>query len=305
MSRSRLWVLTLVGIGLVYSSLSWAQQSSPCSNPTIVGTMGDDVLTGTEGPDVIDGLGGDDTIAGLGDDDLLCGSEGRDQIFGGEGDDAIFGGLDSDKIQGDGGDDTLVGGEGDDEVRGSADQDSADGGRDSDHCDAELATACETALASELPARLPGAAQLASAASPAHQQHTMSITGAYAIGQYTRNGTGYDLQAYVHDTKPDGYCAQVWLDFTTFPHEHHGPLMTYACGNNVRGWGANRHANSPQHKIKSFRMAVCRAKEPWVRYSSGNQVSRPVGCRAWPSGQSADWAVHAWRASDLKITPVH
>ncbi|MFI1379625.1 hypothetical protein [Embleya sp. NPDC020886] len=27
------------------------------------------------------------------------------------------------------------------------------------------------------------------------------------------------------------------LDFTTDPHEHHGPLMTYACGTGVDGWG--------------------------------------------------------------------
>ncbi|MEA2245395.1 MAG: hypothetical protein QOD24_4951 [Solirubrobacteraceae bacterium] len=143
-----------------------------------------------------------------------------------------------------------------------------------------------------------------SASSP-RQQHVMSGTGVYGIGQYTQRGSGYDLQAYVHDTKSDGYCAEVWLDFTTDPHEHHGPLMTYACGKGVKGWGATRHANSPSHKIRSFRMAICRAKKPYIRYSSRNQVSRPVGCREWNNHNRPGWALLAWQANDAKITPVH
>jgi hypothetical protein len=130
----------------------------------------------------------------------------------------------------------------------------------------------------------------------------MSTTGVYGIGHYTQSGTGYTLQAYVHDTKSDGYCAEVWLDFTTDPHEHHGALMTYACGTGVDGWGATRYATSKSHRIKSFRMAVCRAKNPSVRYSKSNQVSRPVGCKEWNSSRAAGWAVLAWQANDLKIT---
>jgi hypothetical protein len=143
-----------------------------------------------------------------------------------------------------------------------------------------------------------------SAISP-HQQHTMSGTGVYGIGQYTQRGSGYNLQAYVHDTRRDGYCAEVWLDFTTDPHEHHGPLMTYACGKGVDGWGATRHANSSRHRIRSFRMAICRAKKPAVRYSSRNRVSRPVGCREWNNRNASGWAVLAWQANDAKITAVH
>ncbi|MFL6142173.1 MAG: hypothetical protein ACJ72N_09965 [Labedaea sp.] len=146
--------------------------------------------------------------------------------------------------------------------------------------------------------------QVASA-SPAHQQHTMSAAGVYGIGQYTQRGSGYDLQAYVHDTRADGYCAEVWLDFTTDPHEHHGPLMTYACGNGSDGWGVTRHANSPDHKIKSFRMAICRAKKPAVRYSPSNQVSRPVDCHEWNNNSAPNFAVRAWQANDEKITSVH
>ncbi|WP_255953540.1 hypothetical protein [Streptomyces odontomachi] len=139
------------------------------------------------------------------------------------------------------------------------------------------------------------------ASAATHQQHTLSTTGAYGIGQYTQSGTGYTLQAYVHDTKSDGYCAEVWQDFTTDPHEHHGPLLTYACGTGVDGWGATRHANSPSHKIKSFRMAVCRAKKPALRHKSS--VSKPVSCKYWNSSGVA-WAVTAWQADGYKITSV-
>ncbi|MEV5710766.1 hypothetical protein [Actinoallomurus sp. NPDC052274] len=158
-------------------------------------------------------------------------------------------------------------------------------------------------LAATVTFTVPVLARPASAAA-AHQQHTMSTTGVYGIGQYTQAGTGYTLQAYAHDTKSDGYCAEVWLDFRTDPREHHGPLMTYACGTGVAGWGTTRHANSPKHKIKSFRMAVCRAKKPWVRYSKSNQVSRPVGCKEWNNSRAAGWAVVAWKANDAKITSV-
>jgi hypothetical protein len=145
----------------------------------------------------------------------------------------------------------------------------------------------------------------AASASPAHQQHTMSATGVYGIGQYTQRGSGYDLQAYVHDTRADGYCAEVWLDFTTDPHEHHGPLMTYACGSGKQGWGVTRHATSSSHKIKSFRMAICLAKKPAVRYSSHNQVSKPVNCHEWNNHNAPNFAVIAWKANDDKITSVH
>lgn len=159
-----------------------------------------------------------------------------------------------------------------------------------------------TGLTATATLAIPILAQPASAAAT-HQQHAMSATGVYGIGQYTQGGTGYTLQAYVHDTRKDGYCAEVWQDFTTDPHEHHGPLMTYVCGAGADGWGATRHANSPDHKIKSFRMAVCRAKKPAVRYSSSNQVSRPVGCKEWNNSQAAGWAVEAWKANVDKITP--
>lgn len=162
-----------------------------------------------------------------------------------------------------------------------------------------LAAGLTAATALLIPAAIPSAS-----ASSSHQQHSMSTTGVYGIGQYTQSGTGYTLQAYVHDTSGDGYCAEVWLDFTTDPHEHHGPLMTYACGKNADGWGATRRANSPHHRIKSFRMAVCRAHKPNVRYSSRNQVSYPVSCKEWNNSRAAGWAAVAWKANDYKITSV-
>jgi len=105
------------------------------------------------------------------------------------------------------------------------------------------------------------------AAAAAHQTHRMSAPGVTGRGNYTRNGTDYVLRGYATDTAKDGYCAEVWLDFTTSPHEHHGSLMTYACGNGAHGWGDTRHATSPDHKIKSFRMAICLAHRPGPRQS--------------------------------------
>jgi hypothetical protein len=145
-------------------------------------------------------------------------------------------------------------------------------------------------------------------ATPAHQQHSMSATGVSGTGHYTQNGTDYVLQAFAHDTAADGYCAEVWLDFTTNPHEHHGPLLTYACGNGAQGLGDTRHASSPDHKIKSFRMAICRSHHPGQRFAlrnPDNGASRPVNCHVWPTSQPADWAVTAWRANDDKITQIH
>jgi hypothetical protein len=81
--------------------------------------------------------------------------------------------------------------------------------------------------------------------------------------------------------------------------------MTYVCGTGKDGWGATRHANSASHKIKSFRMAICRARKPAIRYSSSNQVSRPVGCHEWNNRNKAGWAFLAWKANDEKITAAH
>ena len=84
--------------------------------PTIVGTLGDDILVGTDGPDVIDGLEGDDSIKGLGGGDVLCGGPGQDAINAGGGLDRVDGGSEDDSLFDRQGSALLDGGTGDDLV---------------------------------------------------------------------------------------------------------------------------------------------------------------------------------------------
>lgn len=110
--------------------------TSPCDNPTIVGTDGNDIIDGTPGADTIIAKGGDDTINGLGGNDLICGGGGNDSISGGSGSDLIFGGhgndiinggLGSDMLNGGGGYDSLDGNGGNDTLVGSSGNDTLNG----------------------------------------------------------------------------------------------------------------------------------------------------------------------------------
>lgn len=86
-------------------------QPLPCTNPTIVGTPGNDFIRGTQGNDVIDGLGGNDRIRGRGGNDVLCGGDNDDYVNGGGGNDHLNGNLGNDFLRGRKGADFLDGGE--------------------------------------------------------------------------------------------------------------------------------------------------------------------------------------------------
>jgi Ca2+-binding RTX toxin-like protein len=109
--------------------------------PTLIGTMGDDLIIGTEGSDVIVGLDGNDILIGLGGQDFICGGPGNDVISGGRGNDRLHGedGNDSiagqdgdDELVGDGGEDLLAGGSGKDDIMCGPDFDAVDGGSGED-----------------------------------------------------------------------------------------------------------------------------------------------------------------------------
>lgn len=126
--------------------------------PTIKGTIGNDVINGTDGDDVIHGYGGDDVINAKGGNDIVCGGSGNDTIYGGEGADTIEGGSNNDTIYGgcppdntfairvtcnpeeDGrdiitggdGDDIISGNRGNDQLRGDADNDVINGNKGND-----------------------------------------------------------------------------------------------------------------------------------------------------------------------------
>jgi hypothetical protein len=103
--------------------------------PTIVGTLGDDVLVGTNGPDVILARAGNDTILGLGGDDVICAEEGDDTVLGGSGGDVIDGGTGDDELSGGNGNDVLDGRDGDDVVTGDNGDDVLNGGDGDDALD--------------------------------------------------------------------------------------------------------------------------------------------------------------------------
>ncbi len=70
------------------------------TQPTILGTSGDDHLVGTDRHDVIVGFGGDDTIVAGDGRDRLCGGPGGDRVLGERGLDRIAGGRGHDVLDG-------------------------------------------------------------------------------------------------------------------------------------------------------------------------------------------------------------
>lgn len=145
-----------------------------CSlTPTILGTLGDDVLTGTPGDDVIRARRGNDVIDGNGGRDVICGGPGADRIttgagpdriaagsgpdvvVSGAGNDRVRGGFGADDLStGDGGDsvaagggadvvaagdgaNAVAGGPGDDSLTAGGGNDRLDGGAGTDTCDAD------------------------------------------------------------------------------------------------------------------------------------------------------------------------
>ena len=112
----------------VGTSLAGEGQKCYGSEPTLVGTNGDDVLEGTPERDVIAGLKGDDVIKGFQRRDKLCGGRGADLLFSGAGRDFAHGGVGRDKVRGLAGDDSVDGGPGRDRVRGCSDDDWLNGG---------------------------------------------------------------------------------------------------------------------------------------------------------------------------------
>lgn len=123
--------------------------------PTLVGSIGPDILSGAVGRDVIVGGPGDDEISGGGGDDQLCGGSGADVIRGARGNDYLNGGGGNDALYGDAGDDTLRDRAGNDQLRGGAGQDdlrdskgtnALTGGPGTDGCNARAGntlTTCE------------------------------------------------------------------------------------------------------------------------------------------------------------------
>ena len=120
-------------------SVTVAQQSfrTLCGlTPTILGTLGNDVITGTPGDDVIRARRGNDVIDGNGGNDIICGGPGADRITTGSGGDRIAGGTGDDSIDSGAGDDRVRGGFGRDTILSRAGDDSIAAGPGNDSIDA-------------------------------------------------------------------------------------------------------------------------------------------------------------------------
>lgn len=120
--------------------LAAAQEQELCQGqvPTILGTIGDDVIEGTSGPDVIHALDGNDIVEGKKGRDVICGGPGHDILFGNGGADVVVGNKGHDFVLGGGGDDLLKGNAGDDTMDGGAGANVCKGGPGNDsqsNCD--------------------------------------------------------------------------------------------------------------------------------------------------------------------------
>lgn len=108
-------------------------------------------------------------------------------------------------------------------------------------------------LKASLPLAVVGVLLGATAAQASDQ--TMVTPGAYGLARYyTENGL-QKMNGYVHDTAADGHCAMLWMDFTTFPHNHHDAQAYIACGSGNEAWGVAR--TSTDSTINGIRAAVC------------------------------------------------
>lgn len=103
--------------------------------PTIVGTLGDDLIIGTPGDDVIRARRGNDVIDGKGGNDVICAGPGSDRITAGAGDDRIAGGTGADTVESGAGDDRVRGGFGRDTIATGEGDDSVAGGPGGDTID--------------------------------------------------------------------------------------------------------------------------------------------------------------------------
>jgi uncharacterized repeat protein (TIGR01451 family) len=105
-----------------------------CATPTIVGTVGNDVLQGTSHSDVIVALTGSDQVFAGGGNDIVCAGGGADLVDGGSGKDLVIGGGGPDRLIGSDGGDTLKGKNGRDKLFGGKGDDLLNGGKKRDKC---------------------------------------------------------------------------------------------------------------------------------------------------------------------------
>jgi hypothetical protein len=96
------------------------------------------------------------------------------------------------------------------------------------------------------------------AALPAHatvRTKTATITGASGQAQYDPDARTSWFNGWIKDTRADGWCAEVWIDWTGSP-SHHDAKTYQVCGYGNSGWGIRR--TTTDVLVSSVRVAVCK-----------------------------------------------
>ncbi len=128
---------TATTTGNVSITVKTGTAKPPCSTPpTIVATLGNDVIEGTPGDDVIRARRGDDVIHGNGGNDVVCAGPGADTVTTGDGNDRIGAGTGNDTIDSGAGADLLRGGFGRDTLRAGEGNDTIAAGYGDDTAEA-------------------------------------------------------------------------------------------------------------------------------------------------------------------------
>lgn len=120
---------------------------------------------------------------------------------------------------------------------------------------------------------------LVGTAGPASARERIWLSGTGVAGEviFDDGWSKAGLQGWVKDTAADGRCAEVWMDFTTWPHQHHDAYVVRSCGSGHAGWG--RYNKVDDWRIRGVRTAACTYWPP--------AGTRNCGSATWPHA-SAD-----------------
>ena len=83
-----------------------------------------------------------------------------------------------------------------------------------------------------------------------------AITGASGQAQYDPDLAKSWFNGWVKDTRADGWCAEVWIDWTG-SSTHHDAKTYQVCGYNNNGWGRYRMTTTDS-RVTDVRVAVCK-----------------------------------------------
>lgn len=87
------------------------------------------------------------------------------------------------------------------------------------------------------------------------RERSASITGASGTAQYDADAITSWFNGWVKDTRADGRCAELWVDWTGAA-THKDAKVYQVCGYGNSGWGHRRTTTDPL--VSGVRVAACR-----------------------------------------------